>query len=309
MQQLLSDWISAFLEDRQARRLAENTLAYYHQELQLFYGFAMEQDALHMDAVDAPLLRRYLLALEAGGRNPGGQHASYRALKAFLRWYEVEAEPEDWKNPINKIQAPKRNQDPLPGAPVADIRRMVAACHADQKHGLRDRAALMLLLDSGVRRAELIALNVEDVDLVTGRVTVRHGKGDKARAVFVGMLTRQALREYLAARGSKRSKDPLFLNQRKRRLEANGVRYLLQQCAQAAGVPAPTPHDFRRAFALNYLRNGGNVFDLQRLMGHSDLRVLQRYLALVDDDLKEGHQRNSPVDRAAGRSISFALRG
>lgn len=77
------------------------------------------------------------------------------------------------------------------------------------------------------------------------------------------------------------------------------LRGLLRRRAYAAGPrQIPTPHDFRRAFALIMLRNGVDVFALQKLMGHSDLQVLRRYLAQTDQDIQIAHMRGSPVDKS-----------
>lgn len=72
---------------------------------------------------------------------------------------------------------------------------------------------------------------------------------------------------------------------------------LLRRCAELVGLKSiPTPHDFRRTFALIMLRNGVDIFALQKLMGHSDLQVLRRYLAQTDEDIHTAHMRGSPVD-------------
>jgi hypothetical protein len=75
-----------------------------------------------------------------------------------------------------------------------------------------------------------------------------------------------------------------------------GLNEVIRRRAKAAKVKKPGLHDFRRAFALNFLRNGGDIFTLQSLMGHADLQVLRRYLAQTNDDLREAHRKASPVD-------------
>lgn len=157
----------AFLVDCQARRLAPSTVQRYGRELRLFRLWAEGQPVTAVQDITPDLLRRYLLHL-AETRNPGGQHIAYRVLKTFLRWYEREHEPPDWKNPIAKVQAPKLPQDPLPPVPLADLRAMLATCERRTFAGDRDRAALLCLLDSGCRAGEFLALDIADVDLAGG---------------------------------------------------------------------------------------------------------------------------------------------
>jgi site-specific recombinase XerD len=130
------------------------------------------------------------------------------------------------------------------------------------------------------------------VNQVSGAVFIRKGKGNKSRSVFIGRDARRALRRYLQARTT----GPLWTIQAGGRLSYAGLCSLLRNRAAKAGVTVPSPHDFRRAFAVNSLRAGMDLETLRRLMGHADYTVLRRYLALVDEDLAAAHARTSPAD-------------
>ena len=90
--------------------------------------------------------------------------------------------------------------------------------------------------------------------------------------------------------------DPLWVSVQGNRLTYWGLRQVIRRRAEKAGVPAPSLHSFRRAFALLCLRNGADVYSLQKLMGHSDLSVLRRYLKQTEDDLRATHEKHGPVD-------------
>jgi site-specific recombinase XerD len=138
-------------------------------------------------------------------------------------------------------------------------------------------------------------MNVKDVDLNSGAVMIRYGKGGKTRMVFIGHTTRRAMRAYLRQRHD--SCPALFVSKDEERLTYDGLRQLLERRAKRAKLSTkPELHGFRRAFALNMLRSGVDIFVLQRLMGHSDLQVLRRYLAQNDEDNQLAHMRGSPVD-------------
>jgi len=229
------------------------------------------------------VIRQYLLFLEAREHNPGGIHAAYRVLRTFLYWWEAETEPEGWKNPIKKVKAPKLAFEPLAPVPLDAVGKMLAVCTGKNLLALRDKALLLFLLDTGARAAEVCAVNLEDVDLVGGGLNVKCGKGRKPSVVVIGQKARRALRSYFRARfGGKEVEDgtgPCWINREGERLTYWGLNEMIGRRARAAGIEKPELHDFRRAFAINFLRNGGDVYSLQKLMGHADLQVLRWYLA------------------------------
>jgi site-specific recombinase XerD len=161
--------------------------------------------------------------------------------------------------------------------------------------GIRDRLILLILLDTGLRASELLALNFENVNPVTGILQIMHGKGDKFRVVYLGRRSRMVLRSYYQK--IKHHEGALIIGIHGERLEYTGLRQVLRRRAKTAGVVYQSPHSFRRLFALTMLRNGIDVFSLQLLMGHADLQMLRRYLKQAGSDLQEAHNQASPVDK------------
>lgn len=286
-------WVEAFLVDRKAQNVTPGTIRYYRQKIKLFTDYCDSQVITRISQLTPDVLRRFLLRLDETGHNPGGIHSAYRSLRAFLLWYEAEAEPEGWKNPIRKVKAPKVPEEILEPVALETVRQMVENCPDVGFTGIRDRALLWCLLDTGVRAMECLALNLDDFD-TTGAVIVRQGKGRKPRTVFLGKKARRAFRAYLKKRTDKN--PAAWITRHGSRLRYAGLRAILAYRAKRAGVPSPTAHDFRRAFALAMLRNGVDLITLARLMGHSSLAVLTRYLRQIDADLREAHKRGGPAD-------------
>jgi integrase/recombinase XerD len=152
---------------------------------------------------------------------------------------------------------------------------------------------LLSLLDTGCRASEFVALDIGDVNMNTGAAIIRHGKGGKFRTAFMGASTRREVLRYLRHRTD--DAGPLWVTMAGERLTYGGLRQVVSRRANAAGVPVPSLHSFRRAFALACLRGGMDVYSLQKLMGHADLSVLRRYLAQNEADLQAAHARASPV--------------
>jgi integrase/recombinase XerD len=293
-QHMIRGWIDGFLRDCRVRELSPFTISFYRAGLAGFEAYCRAQDVTTVQAITADLIRSWLLELEATKHNPGGRHAKYRAVRAWLNWYQQEAEPEDWNNPMAKVRPPKVAQEPIEPVSIATIRALLATCR-ENFTGYRDKAILLCLLDTGARVSEFVALNINDVDLIGGGVLIRKGKGNKPRVVFIGKKSRRALRAYLKHRTDEG--PAAWVTSRGDRLVAHSLQGMLIRRAQSAGVDPPSPHDFRRAFALQCLRAGVDVFSLQRLMGHTTLDVLRKYLSQTTEDLQRAFERGSPADK------------
>ncbi len=290
----LLTWIEAFLVDRKAQGLSEGTLTFYCDKLELFTDYCDCQLITQITEINPNQIRMYLLYLEEKGHNPGGVHAAYRSLRTFLYWWEEELEPEGWKNPIRRVKPPKLSVSPLVPANMDDLKEMIDGCDSSF-YGKRDKAILLSLLDTGARAKEFIAINLDDYNHITGEILIREGKGGKFRSVFLGKKSRRIARAYLRVRQD--DKSAMWALQNGDRLTYWGLRQIIRRRAIQAGVAAPQIHSFRRAFALNMLRAGVDIFSLQKLMGHADLQVLTRYLALTTEDTAKAHRIGSPVDR------------
>jgi integrase/recombinase XerD len=292
---LLQD-VQAFLLDAKARNLAPRTLTFYQEKLGPFLTFLQTFGVTQAPDITPEHVRHWLVYLQEKGHSAGGVHAFFRAVRAFLTWLYREGEIP--KNPVDRVRAPRLPQELLAPVAVDSVKAMLQVCDPQSLTGARDRAILLCLLDSGCRAREFLALNIEDVDWETGAVLVRHGKGNKARVVFLGAKARREALRFLKRRGRGLHEGaPLWVTDEGKRLSYNGLREMLRRRARKAGVEPPSPHDFRRAFALLTLRGGADVFSLQRLMGHSNVSVLRRYLDQDPTDLQMAHEKAGPVDR------------
>ena len=291
----LLTWMEAFLFDRKAQGLSKGTLYFYQKKLSKFTQFCEGEAIKIMPELSPIIIREYLIWLEQQGHNPGGIHACFRALKTFLLWWEEEVEPENWKNPIRKVKAPKIPSKQIQPIKIETIQLMLATCDSTLL-GKRDKAILLCLLDTGARAEEFCSMNLEDLDNVYGSIIIEKGKGGKSRSVFLGKRSRKALRTYLRERID--HSPAIWTSHLGTRISYWGLREIIRRRANWANVLKPRLHDFRRAFALQCLRNGMDVYSLQKLMGHSDLQVLQRYLAQTNEDIKKAHRFGSPVDNS-----------
>lgn len=285
-------WIESFLRDRRAQNMSPGTLEFYRKKLAAYTEYAGGVLITRIGQITPDSIRDYLLRLADNGHNPGGIHACYRALKTFLRWYWDEIEP-DFKNPIAKVKPPRLENEPLEPVTETEVRTLLSVCDSNFT-GLRDRALILTLLDTGSRAAEILSMNRADFDQATGCILIRQGKGRKPRFVYVDKRSRRAIRRYVIQR---QDTDPaLWITEYGGRLTYWGLREIIRRRAESSGIDPPTLHSFRRAFALNSLRAGMDIYTLQRLMGHADLQVLRRYLKQTEMDLQSAHEKASLVE-------------
>ncbi len=296
----ISEETQSFLVDRQARHLALGTVKFYGEKLVNFTNWMKNNGVEDMETLTAAKLREYILDLEKS-HTPGGVHTFWRTVKAFMLWYEKEYELPDWSNPIKKVPPPKVRWEPIEGVPMVDVLRMVDACDPHNFCGVRDIAILRTLVDTGLRRSEFCNLRNMDINLDNGEIKVMNGKGNKPRTVVVGPTARRDIVRYMRWRKSKDPRDFLWVSASGVALRADGLREILRRRAKDAHVEVPCPHDFRRTFALECLRNGMDLMQLMRLMGHTSTTVLQRYLALQTEDLVHAHSNFGPLDHYKNR--------
>ena len=288
--------LELFLSAKTAERCSEWTLRIYRRALVRFCAWLRKQDVRTPAEVSAVHVRAYMIDLAEDGLKASSVHDYMRPVKTWLRFLYADGVLID--NPMLRVKMPRQDCAVLPAFTVDDVKRLLAACKRS-RDAARDRALVLVLLDTGVRAAECCALTVGDVDIRSGSAVVRRGKGGKGRTVYLGAQARRALTRYLLARAAPAADAPLFVSLNFG--EALTVFGLIQVCKRLgvrAGVAHCHPHTFRRTFAIWSLRAGMDLVRLAALMGHADLQVLRRYLALTEHDLSEAHRQHGAVDSA-----------
>ena len=167
----------------------------------------------------------------------------------------------------------------------------------------RDKAIIAVLLDTGVRASELCGIRFGDINIKENRIHI-FGKGGgrdkKERFVYFGRRTSQLIWKYLLPRMEEiREEDPVFVVGSLdfwQPMNRSVLRKHLHRLGERAGVSKTYPHRFRHTFAINFLRNGGDIFTLQAMLGHSDLTMVQRYARIANTDVEKAHRKASPVD-------------
>jgi site-specific recombinase XerD len=298
----LAGGLADFLVSGRARGLSPKTLDWYRMIGERFAAFRTSRGAdPALSAMSVAEARAFVVSLQEAGLSPSSVAGFVRGLRAFSAWCAADGlVAEDPLRRLPRPQVPSRLIGTL--GPV-ELERLLAVASR------RDRLIIALLLDTGLRLSELAGLRIGDL-LPDGYLRVR-GKGGKERLVPLGTVTEARLPDYLAhsrPRPIGRDVDHVFLARDGRPLTSAAIQHALRRLGGRAGLDGvrTNPHTFRHTFAKLYLLNGGDLFSLQRILGHTTLDMVGRYVNLDTDEVKRQHAQASPVDRLAIVSRAFA---
>jgi site-specific recombinase XerD len=298
----LAEAVDAFLQRGQARNLSPRTLSFYRERLAVF-GRWLESEKLALAPADisAAVIRDFLSAERERTSAATAGHA-FTTLRAWFRWLAAE----EWipENPMAKVEKVRIPRKLIQALSQEQVTALLAGCGRGFT-GARLRAAILVLVDCGLRASELCGLKVEDVDWNAGTLRVM-GKGARERLVPFGEAARMALLAYIARRGNIPGQQVLFLTCNADPLNRGELHRLLSEAGKRAGLTGVrcSPHVFRHTSALMFLRAGGDPFSLQAILGHSDLTMTKRYCGISAADVLAKHRAASPGDQflAAVRS-------
>lgn len=280
----LHDAYTDFVLSRQAMNCSPFTLRFYRFTAGAFVTWISNQGLTGPEQVTARYVRQYLAMLADRGLQDTTLHDYARAIRTLLRFWHAE---NYLPAPVG-FEMPKLAKKRLPVLTAEQLRQIVAACN------VRDKAIVLFMADSGLRRAEVIALNWGDVDMQTGLVQVRRGKGGKARSAVIGATVRRALLAYRRTLVDR--EGVLFQTDEGTRLAGLGMLAIFRRLSKRTGINV-TPHAMRRTFTILSLRAGMDPLHLQALGGWASLTMVAHYAQMEDVDLLQAHAKYSPVDR------------
>lgn len=296
-----SDAVEGFLLTKRID-MSEDTVTKYSYVYRRFIESMGDKEIERITSVD---IRRFLESLRTQHEGTERKQLSRRTLHDYWAclstlWSWAEGELEIANVIRGKVSAPDYNETPIDPFTRDEVRRIVEATAEDAagnaRHtASRDRAIVLTLLDSGLRAGELCNLTLVDYDTKRGRLHVKHGKGDKERFVTIGQRAQKALWRYLASRPTAKATDPLFVTRTGRKIDKTNLTHTLVRIGNTCNVQNAHAHRFRYTFAVEFLRNGGNVFVLKELMGHEKLEQTMKYVKFLEADISEA-AKHSPAD-------------
>jgi site-specific recombinase XerD len=300
----------------------DKTIEWYNHALNLFNGFLKQNGYSNLlQDLDIDVVRTYILHLQTRPKYDGHPNTPaqdigvsartvdnhVRVLKAFFNWLHQEGytlEPILERLKLPKV--PTVLMEPLNSVEVAAL---FSSLDSNNSAGLRNVCIITLMLDTGLRSSELTNLQEKDVHLEDGYLKVM-GKGQKERILPFGSAAQKSLLKYLyhfRPEPVHSGVGNFFLTLDGCPMSYNSLRLIINRLAVKCGVERLHAHLLRHTFAVNYLMNGGDVFTLQQILGHTTLEMVRRYVNLANAHVMTQHKRFSPVDRMNLKQVTRAV--
>ncbi len=289
------------------------TVEWYERVLRYFQNYLEEQgQSAMLGDLTLQVVREFVVCLQTrekghGHPNPpsGGGHLSaisvnnyVRGIRALFSWLHREGYTDE--NVLASLKPPRFPRTLVDVLKDEEVGVILNCLDGDTASGCRDMTMIIIFLDCGVRLSELANLKFQDAHVEEGYLKVM-GKGAKERIVPIGNVAQKILQRYVFHfRPEPMREDNAFLTLEGQPLSANAIRLIVARLARKSGIRRLHVHLFRHTFATNYLINGGDVFSLQQILGHTTLEMVKRYVTLASAQVRVQHRRFSPMDRMNG---------
>jgi integrase/recombinase XerC len=273
------------------RQLSPHTLDNYGRDLQRFVSHLRELAVKNVAEVKESHISSYVAQRHRKQIHARSIQRELSAIRSFFNF--LIQEQQLTINPAKDVRAPKMGRK-LPKTLDVDQVQHLLTITETTPLAIRDKAILELFYSSGLRLSELVNLNLEQLDLKQGLVTVT-GKGNKTRVIPIGKKAIDAINDWLKARSSKSDTGAVFLSQQGRRLSARSVQQRMRYWVQKLALPAHVhPHMLRHSFASHILESSGDLRAVQELLGHSDINTTQIYTHLDFQHLANVYDQAHP---------------
>ena len=285
----LAEYLMEFLSDKACEGCSKNTIQDYYIKIDRFVKFSGLD--LPISDLDVSICKRYYLTLRCELDNTVSIQSYIRPLRAFLNW--LYANDHITVDICSRFKLPKAQKpviDVLTDSEIASIYECFPN-DANVLH-LRNKVIISLMLDCGLRLDEVVTAQRSDLHL-RERYLIVTGKGNKQRMVAFGTNTASILGRYTRAVPPSGS---LLLTSEGLPITRDTIKNMFRRLCESSGVTRLYPHLLRHTFATRYLENGGNIYALQQLLGHSSLDMVKKYLHLSQRRLISEFERFSPVD-------------
>lgn len=270
---------------------AAHTITNYSKDLKVFEEFLSGKD---LKAIDHLVLRKYLAEMRAKNYSKRTIARKLASLRTFFKFLYRENLIKT--NPIAAVMTPKLDKKLPVVLDVEKVGRLISSPDVDSVSGSRDKAIFETLYSTGIRVSELVGLDLDDIDFISGVIKVM-GKGSKERIVPIGEAALGAIRAYIKKKAvlPKDNDRAVFLNKYGSRLTDRGVRRIVDKYIRSCSIDQKiSPHSLRHSFATHLLDRGADLRSVQELLGHMNLSTTQIYTHVTTERLKSVYDKTHP---------------
>jgi tyrosine recombinase XerD len=292
MDKLLDEFLYDLNSDK---GLSKNTLESYGRDIRQFSEYVNNISLSFFDVNKATIIA-YLMYMQKSGRATSSISRSLAAIRSFFQFLYNRRLIE--KDPTQNLESPKIQKKLPQILTVSEVELLLQQPDIRDPKGNRDRCMLEVLYATGIRVSELVALNINDVNLEMGFIKCS-GKGMKDRVIPIGSIAIKSLSEYITKYRlvliRDRDEKSLFVNFHGKRMTRQGFWKIIKYYTKMAGIDAEiTPHTLRHCFAAHLIENGADLKSVQEMLGHSDISTTQIYAQITKNKIKEVYKRTHP---------------
>ena len=279
--------LEEFLLDGKLKGNSKHTYIYYQRVLGYFQK---DMDIERVEQITLSVCKQWLLSLMERELTSASVQSYVRGLRAFLHWlYNNDYLPIDISE---RFRLPKAQRKVIDILTPNEVRQLIDCFDVSNYHELRNLCICLLMVDSGLRLNEAVTLQTSRFHL-SDRYCIVDGKCNKQRYVPIGELTAQYFTQYMMVRPNSRM---LLCQIDGTPITITTMKDLFRKLKVKSGISRIHPHLLRHTFATRYLENGGNIYNLQIIMGHSTLDMVKKYLHLSNFGMCRTFGQYSPVD-------------
>ena len=298
---LISEAIKRFIRRSVVNGLSQRTVEEYDRITHNLQVYAEQQDIKRIEDVSADVLQDYFIFLRNKRLSPYTLRGNYVTLNVFFNFLEQQTILPD--NPLKRaLKKPPLPKEKARTFKPSEVLQILNYYDKDSFVGMRNYAIMATFFGTGIRRSELLNLLVYDVDM-DARLMVVTGKGNKTREIPVTPKLLRILKQYLSVRQKLLSAkhtdcNYLFISQHGHRLSQDGLRTVYKKLQKDLHIEGRrfSSHTWRHSFAKNFLINGGDLFTLQKILGHSDIATTQVYVDWTESEIRPQADRFSPLE-------------
>jgi integrase/recombinase XerD len=291
--------VSLFLKDCRIRNLSDSTLTYYKNELTGFRKLLEKQNlSTNPNLITEDIIKEnVILKMMEEGRKESAINTRLRAIRAFMNWLYKQGHI--IHNPVENLKLIRQKREVVQTFTREQIRSLLAQPDLTTFTGQRDLTMMMLLFETGLRVSELVNLRVDDINFEDNLIRVSSPKNYRERVVPFQSTMKRQLNKYIHLRGYIEDEPTLFLSIDNKPISIKWFQDTLRKYGRQANIKGVrvSPHTCRHTFAKMCVQSGMDVFHLQKLLGHSSLEMVRRYVELFTTDVVKEHRKHSPIEK------------
>lgn len=293
---MLLDAFEDFIIEKAAHNLSDATIKNYRQSFDFFVKFAGYTDKTTTEEVNIQAIYQWINTLKMNGVKPSSINHYLRDVRAFLYWC-MDADRK-YIDPAFKIKQIEGQEEQIKLFSDEELEALLEKPRKKDGYGeWRTWAIVNWVLGTGNRAATICDIKISDVNFARKEITLGHTKNKKAQIIPLSSSLETVIKEYIRIWRREADVDAwLFPNIGEQKLTTNALRLSFTRYCENRGVEKSNIHGLRHNFAKGWVRNNGNMFTLQKILGHSTLDMTRRYVKMFSEDIKEDYDSFSPLD-------------